>query len=42
MIDTQPTEATAQRILAAAIEEVRSYGLSRVTVVAVARRAAMT
>jgi AcrR family transcriptional regulator len=42
MIDAQTTEATAQRILSAAIEEVRSYGLSRVTVVAVARRAAMT
>ena len=42
MSDTQAIEATAQRILSAAIEEVRSYGLSRVTVVAVARRAAMT
>ncbi len=42
MSDTQATEATAQRILTAAIEEVRAYGLERVTVVAVARRASMT
>ena len=42
MGDTDATEATAQRILSAAIEEVRAYGIDRVTVVAVARRAAMT
>ena len=41
-VDAQTTEATAQRILSAAIEEVRAYGLSRVTVVAVARRVSMT
>lgn len=42
MSDTQATEATAQRILTAAIEEVRAYGLERVSVVAVARRTSMT
>ncbi|MEI6572009.1 MAG: TetR family transcriptional regulator [Alphaproteobacteria bacterium] len=42
MGDTDATEATAQRILSAAIEEVRAFGLDRVTVVAVARRASMT
>lgn len=36
------TESTAQRILAAAIEEARHFGVERFTVVAVAKKAGMT
>ena len=37
-----PSETTAQRIMASCVEEIRAFGADRVTVVSVARRAAMT
>ena len=36
------SETTAQRIMASCVEEIRAFGADRVTVVSVARRAAMT
>lgn len=42
MADQQISESTVQRILNAAIAEVSTYGCERVTVVSIARAAAMT